>query len=94
MEREAIGRGGKPKASFAGAAPRHCKAELMLRALATKGHPEVLSDTLHPNVDYGTTTTHGRPERTRPGADGRKQSVRVGKTSMMTGGTNTPARTG
>jgi hypothetical protein len=41
MEREAIGRGGKPTASFVGAAPRHRKAELMLRALVAKGHLEV-----------------------------------------------------
>ena len=40
------------------------------------------------------TITHGRPERTRLGADGCKLSVRVGRSSMTTGGTNTPKRTG
>src|SRR4028119_1731219 len=56
--------------------------------------PLRLSDTLHTNMDTLRIITHGRPERTRLGADGCKLSVRVGKTSMTTGGTNTQARGG
>src|SRR5215211_914164 len=56
--------------------------------------PLRLSDTLHTNMDNERSITHGRPERTRLGADGRKLGVRVGKTSMTTGRDERAAKEG